>query len=188
MVTEQNFAPFALFALAFVIVGFAMTINIVWGLLSSGPRAKALPGAPYIYDRLYYLLFGLGLVGWWIGILSFFGITEDAMSSFMIGWGIGAIGMGAWLWLRGDMMVEGAAYLATHGFWLFRFFHAMQGRQFAQVPPVMRRLMAVAFMAAGIGVVAFNLPQIGRVPADMATGVDNIVMSLMHLAGMTDRS
>jgi hypothetical protein len=187
MLAEQSSDPFALFALVFVIVGVAMTINIIWGLASGGPRAKELPGAPYIYDRLYYLLFGLGLVGWWIGILSFFGITEDATSSFMIGWGIGAIGMGTWFWLRGDMMVEGATYLSTHGFWLFRFFHAMQGRQFAQLPPVMRRLMAVAFIVAGIGVLAFNLPQIGCVPADMATGVDNIVMALMRLAGLTDR-
>lgn len=180
MFDTQDLWLVSLIAIVFVTVGVGMTINIVWGLVTGGPRAKTLPGAPYLYDRLYYLLFGFGLVGWWIAIFSFFGISEASVSSFMIGWGIGAIPMGLLLWLRGDMLIDGATYLSAYGFWLFRFFHASQGRQFGRIPRALRKLMAAVFFIAGIGVLAFNLPQIGRVPGDVASGAHWIAMSLVH--------
>lgn len=169
-----------LFVAIFVAVGTGMAVRIVWGLLTGGPRAKDRPGAPFLYDRLYYLMFLVALVGWWIAMLSFFGsTTRAAPSGFLIGWGILAIGMGSLFLFRQKMMVDGARYLATHGFPLFRIFHAMQAGQFDRQPAFMRKLVAVVFLITGVGVLVFNIGQINQVPGDVEAGA--VAIATMRL-------
>ena len=169
-----------LFAAVFVIVGTTMAIRTVWGLLTGGPRARDRPGAPYLYDRLYYLIFLAALIGWWTAMLSFFGVTANtAPAGFLVGWGVMAVGMGSLFLFKQNMMVDGSRYLASHGFWLFRFFHAMQARQFERQPVFMRKLVAVVFLIAGIGVLAFNFGHLNEVPANVEAGA--VALATMHL-------
>lgn len=62
----------------FVATGLGMAINIAWGLITGGPRARTEPGQPYLYDRLYYFLFLIMLMGWTIGLLSSLADDKDA--------------------------------------------------------------------------------------------------------------
>ncbi len=186
---SQGFGPFLLIAALFVIVGVGMAISTVWGLVTGGPRAKDRPGAPFLYDRLYYLNLLVVLAGWWIAMLSFFGATANAApDGFLIGWGIMAVATSPMLLFREKMMMDGSQYLAAHGFPLFRFLHAMRVQQFERQPVFLRKLVAVIFLIVGIGVLAFNLPQIARVPEEVRSGAEGIVLSFAHLAGLTDRS
>jgi hypothetical protein len=144
----------------FCVVGAGMAINIAWGLITGGPRAWTEPSQPYLYDRLYYCLFLVGLVGWVIAMLSFVSIIEGAPEAgFLIGWGIGAIGMGLLFRLRGKMMTTGARYLSSHGFVLLRPFHFMQARQL-EYQPMMLTWVPFLFVVAGTGVLIFNLPRL----------------------------
>ncbi len=151
-------------AAIFLVAGLTMTVQTVWGFLTGGPRDRQKPGTPQLYDRVYYSLFGLGLIGWWIALLSIPGQMADGLgpkdpvfSGFLVGWAIGAIGMGALFGLRRDMMMSGARYLARHGFAPFRFFHTMQARQFDRMEanPLLSFLPLI-FAVAGIGILIFE--------------------------------
>ena len=165
--------PLLLVYALFTVVGAGLWIGILWNLLTGGPRDLAQPGQPYLYDRLYYLLFLVGLVGWTIGLLSFLAPIAsgrtDEVSGFMVGWGIMAIGMGLLFRLRGEMMLKGAKYLSKHGFILWRPFYAMHVRQREQQPMVWK-YMPLIFPIVGIGVLLFSLPHLAEVPGQVAAG------------------
>jgi hypothetical protein len=160
-------------ATVFLVAGLTMTVQTVWGLLTGGPRDRQKPGAPQLYDRSYYLLFAVGLIGWWIAMLSIPAqmaagpnSKDPDLTGFLVGWAIGAIGMGALFGLRRDVMTSGARYLARHGFGPFRFFHAMQARQFDRMEG--NRLLSfipLIFGSAGIVILIF---QATKVPAALA--------------------
>lgn len=158
----EQLGPFVVLPALFLIVGVSMFINITWGLVTGGPRAFQEPGAPYLYSRGYYLLFLFTLVGWsgaLIGVVS--EINSDRVGySFILGWGICAIGMGSLLSFWRPMMLSGSRYLSVHGIWLFRLFHHMQAGQLMRLDdrsmPVMKFLPGI-FIVAGIGAVIFSL-------------------------------
>lgn len=158
----------------FLVVGLATTGQILLGLVTGGPRARLKPGTPYLYDRVFYVLFAIAITGWWMAMLSFAGelsgpVDMDSVSGFMTGWGIGAIGMGLLIWLRGNMLLEGARYLSRHGFLPFRLFHLMQVRQF-EYAPVVRKIIPVVFIAAGIVALAVNITKLPLALAQASTG------------------
>ncbi len=189
MLESNNFGLVSVIVILFVTVGIGMAVNVLWNLLTGGPRAKTRPGAPYLYDRQFYLVFLVVLVGWWVALLSFFGMPSEASpGSFMIGWGIMAVGMGSLYLFKGDMMIEGSRYLASHGFTMFRFFYALQDAQLTRQSPFFRKLIGGIFLAAGIGALLFNFQNFRHLPDDVAGGAEQVVMFLTHLAGLTDRS
>ncbi len=176
----QQYGFFILIPALFVFVGVGMFINITWGLLTGGPRAMNAPGAPYLYDRFYYLLFFVVLIGWsgfLLSILSIVASGKDHVSdtSFIVGWGICAIGMGGILVLRSDMMMRGARYFSEHGFWWTRFYYRMQLRQYDRQPVFLRPLLGGIFIVVGIGVVAFNITHIPDAFHEAVVGAQTLI-------------
>lgn len=173
--------PLILFGGLFVVVGVCTWISILWGLLTGGPRDRDKMGQPYLYDRLYYLLFLVGIIGWSTALLSVLtagGAGETrAVSGFMVGWGIGAIGMGCLLLLRGDMMLNGFQYRARHGFVLIRLFYKMQLRSLERQSGIWK-IVAPIFILAGIGVLIFNLPHIAEVPGMVVGGARELIVDI----------
>lgn len=153
-------------AAVFLVVGLVAAANILWGLVTGGPRDRQKPGAPYLYDRMYYLLSVLVATGWWLAMLSVpaqmaNGLTakDPVFDGFLVGWGIMAVGIGALFALRRDMMHDGSSYLAKHGFVLFRFFHAAQLRQVDRMNAGLTFLPWI-FLIAGTGVLLFNITKL----------------------------
>ncbi len=169
--------PFVLIPILFFIVGTGMFCNTMWGLLTGGPRALALPGAPYLYDRVYYLLQLILFLGWAGALLAFIPMTGKPVdgSGFMVGWGVCAIGISTLFLTRGTMMTNGMKYQAEHGFWLWRFFNGMQSAQFQRQPPMMRKIIAIIFLIVGTGVLIFNIPHLPTALAQMQAGAATIV-------------
>jgi hypothetical protein len=160
--TQYGFFPYV--AVVFLAFGLLKTSEILWGLIMGGPRNRSKPGAPYLFDRVYYLLFAVGMTSWWICLLAFAvgvstGDTDRLVTVFMVGWAIGAIAMGLLFGLRGDMWVEGSRYLAKHGFPPFRVFHALQARQFDRVP-IARKLIPIVFPLMGLVALAINFSKV----------------------------
>ncbi len=181
----QTYGWALLFPAAFVVTGIAGWLNVLWGLITGGPRALQAPGAPYLFDRVYYLLYGIGLFGWSFGLLSFPTISGSAPhpeAGFLIGWGIAAMGMGLWLILRGDMVIDAARYRAEHGFWLFRGFHSANVNRLERWNPTFRKLFAGMFMVIGAGVLAFNLPHLAEAVSQAGAGL----AALIHLVTTGD--
>jgi hypothetical protein len=179
--------PMILFFGLFVVVGTFMWINILWGLLTGGPRDRTKMGQPYLYDRLYYLLMLVLLTGWTIAFLSFGEPgalnSKAAPSGFLIGWGIMAIGIGLFYPLRLEMMLNGAEYLANHGLVLLRPFHAMTVRSFQrQRQSPMLKIMPIVFAVVGVGVLAFNLSHIAEVPGQVMQGAQALIGEIQKLA------
>ena len=165
--------PLLLFFGLFVVVGAGMWISLPWNLLTGGPRDRTKPGQPYVYDRLYYLLLLIGLIGWSVALLSILvpitrGRTDD-VSGFLAGWGIMAVGMGLLFRLRREMMLSGARYLSKHGFILWRPYYAMQVKQ-RERQPLAWKYMPLAFLVIGIGVLIFTLPHVTEVPGQVTAG------------------
>ena len=178
--------PFLLFFGLFLVVGAFTWINILWGLLTGGPRDRTKMGQPYLYDRLYYLLMLVLLTGWTIALMSFDQAgavnRQTAPSGFLVGWGIMAIGMGLFYPLRIDMMVNGAEYLSKHGFVLLRPFHAMTVRQFGrQRQSLVLKIVPVVFTVAGVAVLAFNLSHVAEVPGQMMQGARTLIDQICKL-------
>jgi hypothetical protein len=182
----EQLGPFVVLPALFLIVGVGIFINITWGLVTGGPRAFQEPGAPYLYSRGYYLLFLFTLVGWsgaLIGVVS--EINSDRVGySFILGWGICAIGMGSLLSFWRPMMLRGSRYLSVHGIWLFRFFHHAQVGQLMRLenPPTQAlKFLPFLFISAGtIAVVIslFHLPSaIGEVGAGARIMFETITAS-----------
>lgn len=173
----QAYGFFLLVPVLFVVVGVCMWIYVISGLITGGPRALHEPGAPYLYDRLYYLLYGIGMVGWTWGMLSFVSLGNDSSpTGFMLGWGIGAVAMGSLFLLRGDMFIRAAQYRAKYGNWLVRLFY--QKQDFSRVSPIMCKLFAFLFIIAGTGVLAFNLPHLGQAVVDAQTGMARLIHAI----------
>ena len=180
--------PFLLIGGLFVLVGVGMWISVPWNLVTGGPRDRTKPGQPYVYDRLYYLLLLVGLVGWSVALLSFLATLASgridslgSLSGFMVGWGIMAIAMGTLYALRLDMMEKASEYLSKNGFILFRLFHIMRLRQFQRQRAVWK-IISPIFIVAGIGVSAFYLPHIGDVPRQVTTGAQILVGQIQKIA------
>ncbi len=173
----QQMGPFILIPILFFVVGIGAACNIIWGLLTGGPRALTLPGAPYLYDRVYYCLQLVAFLGWTGALLAFVPLTADRDdgSGFMIGWGVGAIGIAALFLTRATMMIKAMKYRAEHGFWLSRFFNRMQAVQFERQPAWMRQFIAVIFLIAGTGILIFNLPHLPAGLTQMRAGATTIV-------------
>ncbi len=176
--------PLVLFFGLFTVVGTGMWINTLWGLLTGGPRDHTKPGHPHVYDRLYYVLFLAGLIGWTMALLSFLAPVSsgkmDEISGFMIGWGIMAVSMGLLMRLRGEMMLNGAKYLSKHGFIAWRIFYAMHVRQREQ-QPMAWKYIPLLFPIVGVGVLLFFLPHWAEVPGQMATGT-KVLLAMMTRA------
>ena len=162
--------------LLFVVVGVFMFVNIAWGLLTGGPRAFKEPGSPYFYDRFYYLLFLIAMIGWTFALLSFSSGVEtgEAGFGFLLGWGVCAIGIGSVFFLRGQMMLRGARYLADNGFWPFRLFHRMQAMQFERQPIVLK-WVPVVFIVMGVGVILFSLFHLPAAFSELQAGTQILV-------------
>jgi len=176
----ERYGAFLIVPLLFVVVGVVMFANIGWGLLSGGPRALKEPGAPYLYDRFYYLLFLFAMIGWTFALLSFSsGIeTGNAGFGFLLGWGICAIGMGSIFLLRRNMMLRGARYLAANGFGPFRIFHRMQVMQFERQPAIVLKLMPIVFMVIGIATTIFCLFHLPAAVSDLKTGTQILISAV----------
>ena len=142
---------FLLIPLLFIAVGIGMFFSIMWGLISGGPRARTQPGAPYLYDRFYYLLWLVAAIGWAASLLAFIAEGSSGIEpwGFLLGWAIGAVGMGSLFLLRGDMMIKGARYLADNGFLLSRWYNRMQLRQLDRQNGLVRKLLPIVFLIAG---------------------------------------
>ncbi len=181
--------PLILFGGLFLVVGIGMWANIVWGLLTGGPRDREKPDQPFLFDRLYYLLFLVGLIGWSTALLSVPAASEGGeartVTAFMIGWGIGAIAMGFLLLLRGEMMLNGRRYLSRHGFVLFRLFQQMQLRSLERQTWAWK-IIAPIFILVGIGVLIFNLPHLTDVPGQVIRGAQILVADTVRV--VTGRS
>lgn len=177
--------PLILFGGLFVVVGVGMWIHILRGLLTGGPRDRDEATQPFLYDRLYYLLFLVGLIGWSTALLSILPAQEvgetRAVPGFMAGWGIGAIGIGCLLLLRGDMMLNGFRYNSRHGFVLFRLFYQLQLRSLERQAGLWK-IIAPIFILAGIGVLVFNLPHWADVPGLVVRGARILVTSIEKIA------
>ena len=173
----ERYGVFLAIPVLFIVVGISMFVNIAWGLLTGGPRAFREPGAPYLYDRFYYLLFLVAMIGWTFALLSFSsGIeTGEEGFGFLLGWGVCAIGIGGVFFLRGDMMLRGARSLADNGFWPFRIFHRMQVMQFERQSSIVLKLVPVVFVVVGIGVILFSLFHIPAALSDVKTGTQILV-------------
>ena len=173
-----------LFGGVFVAVGLFMWINTLWGLLTGGPRDRTKMGQPYIFDRTYYLLFLVLIIGWTAALLSMLTIGTNgetrAAAGFMVGWGVMAIAMGVLLVLRNDMMLDGNRYLSKNGFTLIRPFHAMQARSVERQASA-RKIVAPLFIIVGIGVLAFNLPHFAEVPGLVTAGFSILIEQIRSL-------
>lgn len=171
--------PFIMVPILFVVVGISTFVTIAWGLLTGGPRALNQSGSPYLYDRLYYLIWLVAMVAWAGGLLSFVGITagETEPWGFMLCWAIGAIGMGSLFLLRGEMMIKGARYLADNGFWLMRWYNRMQARQLERQNPLVRKLIPFVFLIAGTVALVVCIPHITEALAEARAGA----MTIVHL-------
>lgn len=158
----QSMGPFIIIPALFLVVGVSMWVTLVWGLVTGGPRAGNEPGAPYLYDRIYYMLFLLATIGWSVALLCFDSdeLNDGAPAGFLVGWGILAIGMGALFVFRSDMMLRGSLYQAKHGFWLSRFFHSMQAAQMERQGSAIRKGVGGIFLLLGLGVTALNVQHI----------------------------
>lgn len=102
----------------------------------------------------------------------------------MIGWGIMAIAIGLIFSIRLKMMKDGSVYLARHGFILFRPYHyilVQNFKLFSESLPGYLKNMALVFVAAGIGVIAFNLMHLPDVLEQTRAGV----VRLLEIAGRT---
>lgn len=166
--------PFVVMGVLFVVVGVSTFIKIVLGLLTGGPRALQLPGAPRLYDCVYYLLHLVGLTGWAFGLMSFFhGVEGGGVSGFMIGWGVCAVGIGSLFVLRGDMIAKAMAYKAEHGFWLWRFFYRQQAERMRAMGWFQKALGGV-FVVIGIGVLIFNVPYLPAAIAEFRANLKDI--------------
>ena len=175
LVAQMGF--FVLIPALFFVVGMATACNILWGLLTGGPRALQAPGAPYLYDRVYYLIFLVVLVGWSGALLAFVaeaGTPTDG-AGFTLGWGILAIGMGTLFLTKADMMLKGAQYRAKNGFWLWRFHYALQARQWERQSPIVRKLLGGVFVVAGIGATLYSLPHLPLALSEMAMGATRLI-------------
>ncbi len=178
----DHMSVFMLVAALFVLVGCGMFISIVLGLLTGGPRARDRPGAPFLYDRLYYLLFLVVWIGWSSGFLAF--LSEDseniAASGFFLGWGVLAVGMSGLFLLRGDMMLKGAQYQAKHGFWLSRLYYGMQAAQIERQSAALRKFIAIVFGIAGVGAIVFSLPHLPAALQQVEAGGRLLIDSAKH--------
>ena len=173
----ERYGVFLAIPVLFIVVGVGMFVNIAWGLLTGGPRAFKEPGAPYLYDRFYYMLFLVAMIGWSFALLSFSsGIeTGEAGFGFLLGWGICAIGIGGVFLFRADMMFRGARYLAENGLWPLRIFHRMQIMQFERQPAIVLKLVPLVFVVAGIGVILFSLFHLPAAFSDFKSGTQTLV-------------
>ena len=169
--------PLILIGGLFLAVGIGMAVNILWGLLTGGPRDRSQPDQPRLYDRAYYLLMLFVLAGWSVALLSFDqGAVTQAPDGFLVGWGIMAIGLGLLYLLRLDMMTRASKYLSQHGFVLFRPYHGMRHRQLErQRGSVITKIVPVVFMVLGLGVLAFNMPYLAEIPAQVEAGASMLI-------------
>jgi hypothetical protein len=173
----------ALIYVLFVIVGAGMWLNVLWGLLSGGPKAITEPGAPYLYDRLYFMLWLLATIGWTMSLLSAlagFSQRENAVrfEGFLFGWSLLAIGMSLIFHLRLHMMLHAARYLAVHGFWLFRPLHWIQLRQFDHEKNLVLKFVPFIFLIVGTAVLLFSLLHVGEAWRQTVAGAQ-ILLSYM---------
>lgn len=181
--------PFILIPILFIVVGVGTFVRLVWGLITGGPRALQDPGAPYLYDRVYYLVFLVAWFGWSFSLLSFADLasniaTADTLKSeagFLIGWGICAIGMGSLFLLRGDMMVKAARYRATYGFWLWRFFNALQAQQLERQRPAFRKFVAGFFVVVGVVILAVNIINLPEGIRQAQAGLNHVISTAKTL-------
>ncbi len=168
----------------FAVVGVGMWLNTLWGLLTGGPRDRTKMGQPYIFDRTYYALFLVLIIGWTAALLSFLTMGSHvdmrAATGFMVGWGVMAAAMGVLLALRRDMMLNGHRYLAKNGFVLTRWFHAMQLRSLERQSNAWK-IISPAFIVTGIGVLIFNLPHVGEVPGQVTQGAQALIAEIQKL-------
>jgi hypothetical protein len=160
---SHDFRPVLIVLAVFIVAGLGTFINIVWGLLTGGPRATQLPGQPRLYDRVYYLLFLAGWSGWCFALLSL-------PDGFIVGWGIGAIGMGVLYLLRGDMIVKAMEYKAEHGIGPWRFLYRTNINRLHE-RHASQKIIAVIFIVAGTIVLFVNA---AHVPAALADFYGNI--------------
>lgn len=165
--------------LAFIAIGCFMLVRAVWGLLTGGPRAVQAPGAPYLYDRLYWLLNLVMLIGWTGFAVCFLagiagGMTGDNMLIFMC-WAICAIGIGLMFLLRGEMMLDGQRYLARHGFYLWRWGRSLQVARMEQQAAWLRNLVAGVFVVIGVVILGVCIAQFPRVAQEFRDTGDAIV-------------
>jgi LPXTG-motif cell wall-anchored protein len=173
----ERYGVFLVIPLLFIVVGVSMFVNIAWGPVTGGPRAFKEPGAPYLYDRFYYLLFLVAMSGWSFALLSFSSDpkTGETPFGFLLGWGICAIGMGSVFFLRRDMMMRGARYLADNGFWPLRIFHRMQIMQFERQPVIVLKVLPIVFVVASIGVILFSLFHLPAAFSEVKTGTQILI-------------
>lgn len=171
----QTMGPFALIPILFVVAGVGSWLNILWGLVTGGPRALQETGAPYLYDRPYYLMWLAAIAGWTVALLSVLAETggEPKFEGFLLGWSLLALGMGLIFRFRLDMTLRAARYLSQHGFWLFRLFHMMQARQFGRRnarQAVVLKLLPLVFLFAGAGLLLFSLLNLPEAWRQIVTG------------------
>jgi hypothetical protein len=173
----ERYGFFLAIPVLFIVVGVGMFVSIAWGLVTGGPRAFKAPGAPYLYDRSYYMLFLVVMIGWAFALLSISSAVEtgEAGYGFLLGWGICAIGIGGVFLLRRDMMLRGARYLADNGFWPFRLFHRMQVMQLERQPAIVLKLVPIVFVIVGVGVILFSLFHLQAAFSDFKTGTQILV-------------
>ncbi len=176
--------PLILFFGLFVVVGMGMWVNIIWGLLTGGPRDRSKPGQPFLYDRVYYLLFLFMISGWSFGLLSFGKVEPTDASGFMIGWGVTAIGIALIFLMRRDMMLQGARYLAREGFVLLRPFHFLQAIQLERIEQqgLVLRFVPMIFLVAGVGVLLFNLLHLPQAIGQAEAGASALIAWLQAAA------
>ncbi len=172
----QTMGPFVLIPALFVVVGVGSWLNILWGLVTGGPRALQESGAPYLFDRPYYLMGLLAVAGWTIALLSALAEVGNPLmfEGFLTGWSLLAIGVGLLFLLRLDMRLRGTRYLAEHGFWLFRPFHAMQVRQFNRQTWVIK-IVPWIFLVIGACTLIFSLTHITEAWRQTAAGARVLV-------------
>lgn len=171
----------------FAVVWSGMAINVVWGLLTGGPRARTEPGRPYLYDRLYYFLFLVLIIGALLAFLSSLGKGEDgSRAGFFISGGICFTAFGLIFWLRRKMMKAGSAYLAKHGFILFRPYHFMMVRNFELYPlglPGYIKDVSRVLVVVGVGVLVFNLLHVPEAVDQVRAGTLELMKIIERLAG-----
>ncbi len=174
----QQMGPWVLVPILFVVVGIATFAAIVWGLVTGGPRAWKQPGAPYLYDRVYYLIWLVTLCGWSGALLASASETTRGPEvwGFLLGWSVLAIGMASLFMTRMGMMIKGARYLGEHGFWAMRWYNRMQANQFSRVNAKIGKLFPLPFLIAGVVALVVSLAHLTEAITDIRAGA----MAIIH--------